>query len=101
MAWIFLLGSVLFAVLGQLFYKRYSTQKARKWLIIGLTLFCLAVPCTMLAARDLGVGMVYIGSSLSYIIAPVFGWMFFDEAVARSQWKYFVLIMLGVIVYAW
>ena len=55
----------------------------------------------MLAARDLGVGMVYIGSSLSYIIAPVFGWMFFDEAVARSQWKYFVLIMLGVIVYAW
>ena len=101
MAWVLLLGSVLFAVLGQLFYKRYSTEKALKWLIIGLTLFCLAVPCTMLAARDLGIGMVYVGSSLSYIMAPVFGALFFGEAVARSQWKYFVLIMLGVIIYAW
>ncbi len=101
MAWVLLLGSVLFAVLGQLFYKRYSSEKAFKWLVIGLTLFCLAVPCTMLAARDLGIGMVYVGSSLSYIIAPVFGALFFGEAVARSQWKYFVLIMLGVIVYAW
>jgi multidrug transporter EmrE-like cation transporter len=29
------------------------------------------------------------------------GWWFFAEQVKASQWKYFGLIMLGVIVYAW
>jgi multidrug transporter EmrE-like cation transporter len=101
MAWLFLLGSVIFAVLGQLFYKRYGMTKRWIWLIVGLGLFCLAVPCTMIAARSLGIGTVYVGTSLSYILAPMLGWWFFAEQVKASQWKYFGLIMLGVIVYAW
>lgn len=101
MSYVFVLGSVLCAVLGQLFYKRYSLSTQWVWLVVGLGLFSMAVPCTMLAARELGIGTVYVGSSLSYILAPVFGWWFFAEPVKSTQWKYFVLIMLGVVIYAW
>jgi hypothetical protein len=27
--------------------------------------------------------------------------VFYNEPVARSHWKFFALIMLGVVVYAW
>ncbi len=99
LSWILLLMSVLGVVLGQFYYKRYGLTKNRLWLIIGLGLFCLAVPCNMIAARDLGIGKVYVGQSLSYILAPVLGMMFYDEPVARAHWKFFALIMVGIIVY--
>ena len=99
--WIVLTLSVLGVVFGQFFYKRYSMTKDRRWLIIGLLLFCAAVPGNMIAARDLGIGKVYVGQSLSYILAPVLGMVFYKEPVARTQWKFFALIMLGIIIYAW
>ncbi len=101
LAWILLLMGVLGVVLGQFYYKRYGQTKNRLWLIIGVGLFCLAVPCSMIAARDLGIGKVYVGHSLSYILAPVLGMMFYDEPVARAHWKYFVLIMIGILIYAY
>ena len=101
MAWLFLLGSVLFTVVGQLVYKQYSINKRMLLLIGGVGLFSLAVPCTMWAVRDLGIGMVYVGSSLSYVLAPLLGQIFFAEQVTIRQWGYFGLIMLGVGVYAW
>lgn len=101
MAWIFLLGSILFTVVGQLVYKQYSVNQHKLWLFGGIGLFSLAVPCTMWAVRDLGIGMVYVGSSLSYVLAPLLGQMFFGEQVTLRQWGFFGLIMLGVMVYAW
>ncbi|MFM2308585.1 MAG: Small Multidrug Resistance protein [Chloroflexota bacterium] len=101
MAWFFLVCSVLGVVLGQFFYKRYSMTQNRFWLIVGLGLFCLAVPCNMIAARDLGIGKVYVGQSLSYVLAPVLGMLFFAEPVARAHWKYFALIMGGILIYAY
>ncbi|MFM2032778.1 MAG: hypothetical protein RLZZ297_1543 [Chloroflexota bacterium] len=100
-AWIVLVSGVLCVVFGQFFYKRYSQTTRWIWLVIGLGLFCLAVPCNMIAARDLGIGKVYVGQSLSYILAPMLGQWFFAEPIARGQWKYFLLIMLGIVVYAW
>jgi multidrug transporter EmrE-like cation transporter len=101
MAWVFLLASVLFTVLGQLVYKQYGMNKQMTWLLGGICLFSLAVPFTMWAVRDLGIGMFYVGSSISYMIAPLLGQFFFNESVTLRQWSYFGLIMLGVIVYAW
>lgn len=100
-AYLFVLGSVVCAVVGQLLYKRYRSNRQWPWLLGGLGFFSLAVPCTMLAARDLGIGMVYVGSSLSYILAPVCGRWMFAEPIQPTHWKYFVLIMLGVVIYAW
>ena len=97
---VFCVGRILASAKNK-FYKRYGMTKRLIWLIVGLGLFCLAVPCTMIAARSLGIGTVYVGTSLSYILAPMLGWWFFAEQVKSSQWKYFGLIMLGVIVYAW
>ena len=99
--WIVLTSGVLGVVFGQFYYKRYSMTKDRRWLVLGLVLFCAAVPCNMIAARDLGIGKVYIGQSLSYVLAPILGMVFYNEPVARSHWKFFALIMLGVVVYAW
>ena len=101
LSWFVLIISVLSVVLGQFYYKRYSMTKNRLWLVLGLGLFCLAVPCNMIAARDLGIGKVYVGQSLSYILAPVLGMAFFAEPVARAHWKYFVLIMIGILIYAY
>lgn len=101
MAWLLMIGGAVFSVVGQLAYKQYSNNKQWLWLIGGLGLFSLAVPCTMWAVRDLGIGMVYVGSSISYILAPLLGQVFFGEHVTIRQWGYFGLIMAGVIVYAW
>ncbi len=101
MAWILMIGGAVFSVVGQLAYKQYSHNKHWPWLIGGLGLFSLAVPCTMLAVRDLGIGMVYVGSSISYILAPLLGQIFFAEQVTARQWFFFGLIMAGVVVYAW
>ena len=99
--WVLLTLSFLGVVFGQFFYKRDSMTKDRLWLIIGLVLFCAAVPGNMIAARDLGIGKVYVGQSLTYILAPLLGMVFYDEPVARTQWKFFALIMVGIIIYAW
>lgn len=62
--------------------------------------FCFAVPFSFLAVTRLGIGKVYIGSALSYVLTPIMAEPLLGEKVERTHWKYLALITMGVIVYS-
>ncbi|MGH8084266.1 MAG: DMT family transporter [Lysobacter sp.] len=98
-AWFFLGVTVIATVVAQLLFKYFHTSKARIHLVAAIGLFGLAVPCTIIAARDLGIGRVYIAMALTYALAPVAGRIFFNERVNRTQWFALALISSGVLLY--
>ena len=98
-AWLFLAVTVVATVSAQISFKYFHKSKARIHLVVAVGLFGLAVPCTIIAARDLGIGRVYVATALTYALAPVAGRIFFSERVNRTQWLALALISCGVLLY--
>lgn len=99
MAWFALAVTVFATVAAQLLFKHFHTSKQRVHLLVAIALFGLAVPCTIIAARGLGIGRVYIGASLTYVLASLAGRLLFKEKMGRVQWLALGLIVLGVLIY--
>ena len=100
MAWLALAISVLTTVGAQISFKAYHLGGRRVHLAVAIMLFVLAVPATMLAVRDLGIGRVYVTAALSYVIAPLIAVRLFKERVGRMQLAGLALIVLGVAAYS-
>lgn len=98
--WLFLILTIMATVVAQLFFKLSHLAGRRFYLVIAVALFCSAVPCTLLAARDLGIGRVYIGAALSYVLTPVAAVWLFDERLRRSQWTALAVIVAGIALYS-
>lgn len=97
--WLFLALSVTATVTAQLAFKKHFLARRFAFLVHAIVLFCLAVPFTFLAARDMGIGKVYIGSALSYVLTPIAAHFAFGERLKREQWAALSLIVAGVVVY--
>lgn len=97
--WIFLAGIVVATVVAQLAFKKYHLAHRRIYLISAISLFCLIVPCTYFAVRELGIGRVYIGAALTYVIAPLAASRLFGEQLKRKQLVALGLILAGVVTY--
>ncbi|HEX7341277.1 MAG TPA: hypothetical protein VF269_03275 [Rhodanobacteraceae bacterium] len=97
--WIFLAGTVIATVFAQLAFKKFHLVHHKFYLVAAITLFCLVVPCTYLAVRQLGIGRVYIGAALAYVITPLAACKAFGEELTRSQMAALGLILAGVITY--
>ncbi len=97
--WLFLGATVLTTVAAQLAFKQYHRGHRRLLLFTAIAMFTLAVPCTYLAVRDLGIGRVYVGAALAYVITPLVARRIFAEHLERSQLAALALILVGVIVY--
>ncbi|HEX5961669.1 MAG TPA: SMR family transporter [Rhodanobacteraceae bacterium] len=97
--WIFLAGTIAVTVAAQLAFKQYFRGHRRRFIIAAIALFCLAVPCTYLAVRELGIGRVYVGAALTYVLTPLAARRFFGEHLATSHFAGLGLIVAGVIVY--
>jgi multidrug transporter EmrE-like cation transporter len=99
MAWLLLGLSLAATVAGQLLFKGFHRNGRRMHVVAAVGLFLLAVPLTVLAARDLGIGRVYIATALTYVAAPLAASMVFGERVGRTQWGALLLILAGVAIY--
>lgn len=97
--WLFLAASIVVTVLAQLSFKNYYRRRRRMFLLCAITLFCLAVPCTYLAVRGLGIGRVYVGAALTYVLTPLAAARFFGEHLGRRHMLALGLILSGVVVY--
>ena len=62
-------------------------------------LFVCIPPVTILCARQLGIGKVYVLMSLSYGLVALMGRKLFGEPVSRRQVQGLALITLGCLVY--
>jgi len=97
--WSALLASIVATVGAQVCFKAYHLRHRRMHLLLAIVLFTAAVPCTMLAVRDFGIGRVYIASALSYVAAPAAAVYLFRERMNRLQVAALALIVSGVVVY--
>lgn len=97
--WPFLAATIMVTVLAQLAYKTYYLRHKPWFLLAAIALFCLAVPCTYMAVRGLGIGRVYVGTALTYVITPLAARRVFDEHLGRNHLLALCLIVAGVVVY--
>lgn len=97
--WLFLALTIAATVVGQLAYKQFYLSHRKPYVAIAIVLFCAAVVCTYFAVRSLGIGRVYVGAALTYVITPLAGRQLFGERLARSHFAALGLIVAGVIVY--
>jgi multidrug transporter EmrE-like cation transporter len=98
-AWSCLALSLLATVAAQLFFKQFHRAGRRIHVLVAIALFVLAVPLTVFAARDLGIGRVYIATALTYVLAPIAAGIAFGERLRRQQWLALAAILAGVILY--
>jgi multidrug transporter EmrE-like cation transporter len=97
--WLFLGITIVATVSAQLSFKQHFRSGRWSFLFVAITLFCVAVGCTYLAVRQLGIGRVYVGAALTYVLAPLAAGHLFGERLARSQYIALGLITTGVVVY--
>lgn len=97
--WFFLAATIVVTVIAQLAFKQHFRSGRRLYLAAAVALFCLAVLGTYLAARHLGIGRVYVGAALTYVLTPLAARRAFGEYLGRSHYVALVLIVAGVVVY--
>lgn len=85
---------------AQTAFKHYHHAARRSSLFFALALFASCPALTILAARQLGIGKVYVFMSLSYALVALMGAKLFDERISRRQGQGLALITLGCILYA-
>jgi multidrug transporter EmrE-like cation transporter len=97
--WIFLAITVLATVAGQLAFKQHFLSRRPLLLPGAIVLFCLAVLCTYFAVRELGIGRVYVGAALTYVLTPLAAHRLLGERLGRDHYTALGLILAGIIVY--
>jgi multidrug transporter EmrE-like cation transporter len=97
--WVFLGITILATVAAQLAFKQYFLSRRHRFVLGAAVLFCLAVVCTYFAVRSLGIGRVYVGAALTYVLAPLAAHHAFGEHLGRNQFFALGLIVAGVVVY--
>jgi drug/metabolite transporter (DMT)-like permease len=86
-------------VAAQLSFKNYFRTQRRWFVLAAAVLFVLAVVCTYMAVRSLGIGRVYVGAAFTYILTPLATRHLFGERLVHGQYAALGLIAAGVIVY--
>lgn len=99
-AYLLLAIALLATAFAQIFFKHYHLSGRISSLVLALSLFIGLPPITYLAVRQLGLGKVYILTSLSYGLVAFLGWKFFGERVGRNQLQGLILVTLGCLVYS-
>lgn len=98
-SWLCLALALLATVAGQLLFKQFHRDGHRKNVVAAVALFVCAVPLTVFAARELGIGRLYVATALTYVLTPVAAAVLFGERIRRAQWAALTMILGGVIIY--
>ena len=99
-AYSMLLLVLLATAFAQVAFKSYHHTARRSFLLTAIVLFVCSPPLAILAARQLGIGKVYVLMSLSYGLVALLGWKLFNEQVSRKQIEGLALITIGCVIYA-
>lgn len=99
LAYAMLLFVLLATAAAQIAFKAWHHSARRSALATAVLLFVCIPPFTILSARQLGIGKVYVLMSLSYGLVAFMGWKLFGEPVSRRQVQGLALITLGCLVY--
>lgn len=95
-----LLLSLVTTSCAQIAFRHYHLRGRRASLILAVGLFLSIPPVTFLAVRQLGVGKVYVLTSLNYGLVAFLGRRLLGERITAQQVQGLGLITLGCIFYA-
>ena len=99
-AYLMLAFLLLATAFAQVAFKHYHHSGRRSSLFIAILLFVCSPPVAILAARQLGIGKVYVLMSLSYALVAFLGRKLFDEPISRRQLQGLAIVTLGCLIYA-
>jgi len=99
-AYTVLLVALLTTAFAQIAYKHYHVTGKRASLALAIGMFLLIPPATFVAVHYLGIGEVYVLTSLNYGFVAFLGWKCFGEPIGRHQVEGLALITLGCLVYS-
>jgi drug/metabolite transporter (DMT)-like permease len=100
LAYALLAAALLTTAFAQVAFKHYHVSGKRRSLAIALGLFLLIPPATFAAVHRLGIGKVYVLTSLNYGLVAFMGWKYFGERISKGQVQGLALITLGCLLYA-
>jgi len=100
LAYVLLAAALLTTAFAQVAFKHYHVSGKRSSLLIALGLFLLIPPATFAAVRHLGIGKVYVLTSLNFGFVAFMGWKYFGERISKGQIQGLALITLGCLLYA-
>ena len=98
-AYALLFLALLATAFAQIAFKHYHLSGRRGSLLAAVLMFACIPPVTYLAVRQLGIGKVYVLTSLSYAMVAFFGWRLFQERVTRRQVQGLAIITFGCLLY--
>lgn len=100
LAWGALVLALLCTASAQMLFKHYYLRGRRTSLLWALLLFASIPPMTFLAIGALGVGQVYVLTSMNYALVSVLGWRLFGERRDARQIQGLALITVGCLMYS-
>ncbi len=98
-AYVLLFASLLATAMAQVAFKYYHLSGRLRSLVIAIGLFVCVPPMNFLVVRELGVGRLYVFTSLSYALVAILGQRLFAETISRRQFQGLALITLGCFLY--
>ena len=97
--WLCLVITIFTTVAAQLAFRQYFLSRRALFIPAAAVLFCLAVVCTYFAVRGLGIGRVYVGAALTYVLTPLAAHRLFGEHLGRTKLLALGFILAGVVIY--
>lgn len=99
--------SVFVAVFSQILLKRSANKKydskIKEYLnfevIFAYGMFFLSMLMSVYALKDISISYNAVIESLSYILIPITGYLFFKERLTRNQFIGIMVIVVGIIIY--
>lgn len=95
-----LLSALVTTAMAHISYKHYSIYRRRRDLLVTIVLFGITPPLTYVAIKSLGVGLVYVCTSVNYVAAAIAGRFLFSERLTRRSVLAMLLICSGTLLYA-
>lgn len=94
-----LVAALTTTALAHVAYKQYSLDRNRLYLLVTVGLFGVTPALTYLAVKAFGIGLVYIATSMTYVIVAIAGRVVFGERLTRRTIVAMLLIVSGVLLY--
>ena len=94
-----LVGALAATTFAQVAYKKYSLGHGRNNLYATLLLFGVTPLLTYVAVKAYGIGLVYISTSVTYVLVALMGKVLFAERISRRHAGAMVLILTGSLIY--
>jgi len=98
--WLALSVSFCATALGQVVYKLFAKSHAMRHLLASGMFFVVAVFTSYFALRQIGVGVVYIGTALTQILVLILSKYVLQEHLSRDHFIAIGLISIGLAAYA-